>query len=705
MSEIAKSLDESVQESLLSQIKDYEKKVKNLERKVHRLERDRDAIGEMYERAVRLQGDTAREKEDQYRYNQLILDTLPSVLILFDTKLRYVIGTRDLIGRRFGKARTFDPSACSLSELFGPALSKEWISKTENNLRQCIDAPSSMFYHDTIQKDGTETMHVNVTITPAPNKDGEVFGVMLLLYDVTELMHLKETAGKNSDTRNGFLANMSHEIRTPTNAILGMASLLEATPLGEAQSGYVKNIKDASDSLLCIVSDILDYSRIGAGQMVLSVDTYVPADLIKDVATQLCLRAYEKGLDFYIYMAPDIPCRLVGDEMRIRQVLEGLLSNAVKYTKTGTVSLSVYTQRISADTVTLCCSVQDTGIGIKKEARKYLFVPFSRPDIKKHIGIQGTGLGLAVSKGIVDAMDGTITVTSAYGKGSTFTFRIPQRVSDDTPMIRPTRPGNLRVLIAGAPAGCNELAGKLRVLKIPYMQTSDTGEFLQLLAGDVFTHLIYWDGFLSARMRRAAEAAHALTRICVKRYTDSPEGSNGASVLFEPLLITEVAAKLAADPGDPSEHAQETQQTPGALASDRVLALVVDDNKVNRTVVGEILKQYDIEVKLAASGEAALGLIRDHTFDIVFMDHVMPGMDGIETTRVIRESGGRNAEVPIVALTANAIVGTRDLFLSNEMDDYLSKPIEIRLLNEILMKWLPQDKLRSKKTQQPVVMK
>ena len=375
-----------------------------------------------------------------------------------------------------------------------------------------------------------------------------------------------------SQAKSQFLANMSHEIRTPMNAILGISEILlhNASITGQERK-YISDIKISSESLLTIINDILDISRLESGKLSLAENDYDFQAMLDNLKAMGEYLAAPNGLDFVFESAPNLPLSLYGDEVRLRQVLLNLISNACKFTEKGAVRFFV-----AAEGPTLVFSVSDTGSGISQEDQAHLFEPFRRVDSIRNSAIQGTGLGLSISKNLVNMMGGDISLESELGRGSTFTVTVP--------------------LVVG-----NEQA--------------------------------------------IAEKASA--------------------------------KGIAFAPG--------------------VRALIVDDNEINLSVAEGLLTDlYGIECELANSGPLALEMVRKKDFTLIFMDQMMPGMDGVETSGHIRAMGGKFASMPIIALTANAVKGTKEQLLASGIDDYLTKPIEIVDMDAALRKWVPREFHRDK---------
>lgn len=685
-------LEPEQQRKLLADLADCLTTQKKLERKIRRLEHNCEAINAMYESAVHLQSAAAKEKERQYQFNQVMLDTLPTVLMMLDTEMKFLIGTSELIRRTFHTEAVYDLTARSLNDIMGCSVPASWIEQTKARCREVLRTAKPVEYSDMIDFLDGNTMYVTITLTPSMDRHDEMLGVLFLMHDVSEIMMLKEKAVAASQAKSDFLANMSHEIRTPMNAILGMTTLLETTQLDETQRGYVLNVVKASGSLLSIINDILDFSKIDANRIDLIPDTYVLDEMVRDVTSLICLRAKEKQLDFTIELSTYLPKSLLGDEVRIKQILLNMLTNAVKYTNAGEISLHVTSEEAQPGYINLVCSVTDSGIGLKEEVINHLFEAFSQFDSKRNRGIEGTGLGLAISKRLAEAMDGSIEVESDYGKGSRFTLRIPQQVIDNSPIVSVTSPGRKQVLILGNSRGSGQLAKMLSSLFLKYVYIRDKGELGAALERQNYTHVIYWGEYASDVIAANKKGLYGSHLICVSDLASSQDSVAGSDIMYEPLLITDVVRLLSSR----STNRMEEWKAGGPLGTFHtkgVQALVVDDNEINRIVASEILKQYDIEVDLAGGGYEALKLAADTKYDLIFMDHMMPDLDGLETTLALRAMDEWNLTVPIVALTANAIAGSKELFLANRMDDYLSKPIEISALNEVIMKWIPEEKV------------
>lgn len=425
-----------------------------------------------------------------------------------------------------------------------------------------------------------------------------VFGLLLLLLAIgmaflfgaeekaresDELRAAKVLADSANRAKTDFLANMSHEIRTPINAVMGMNEMILRECEDESIREYALNIQSASKNLLSLINDVLDLSKIEAGKMEIVEDKYKLSAVLNDVVNMIQIKAEQKGLAFHVKVDETLPDKLIGDEVRIRQVVVNILNNAVKYTKSGSVCLDV--ARETAETgVLLKIAVKDTGIGIREEDMGRLFSDFERLDLKENRAVEGSGLGLSITSKMVKLMNGRIEVESVYGQGSTFTVYLPQKVSG----------------------------------------TECIGNFEDSFRSYMYSTKKYHESFVA------------------------PEAN----------------------------------------------VLVVDDNEMNLFVVKSFLKKTQIRITCCNSGEGCLKQVAEKPYDVILLDHMMPGMDGIETLKHIRAmESSLCKDIPIIALTANAILGVREMYLSEGFTDYLSKPIDGEKLEEILRNYLPEEKL------------
>lgn len=387
--------------------------------------------------------------------------------------------------------------------------------------------------------------------------------------------------------KSDFLANMSHEIRTPMNAVIGMAELALREDLPENARTYIRQIKSSGHALLTIINDILDFSKIESGKMDIVATEYEPLAVIHNVVSMIRTRIGEKNVQLLTDISQNLPSKLYGDSIRFQQILINLLNNAVKFTPKGHVKLLISVRESSEDEIILHAEIADTGSGIKPENLEKIFSSFQQVDSKRNRNIEGSGLGLTITKQLLELMGGSIHVESVYGVGSTFVFDLPQKVIDATP-------------------------------------------------ADV------------SRLDEAVEKIDA-----------------------EMESFTFVAPEAR--------------------------VLVVDDNAINLTVTKGLLEPLEMQIDTALSGREAIEKVQQTMYDLVFMDHMMPEMDGVETTHEIRRRFPEYADLPIIALTANAVNGVQQMFQEEGLNDFVPKPMELNVLVNAVRKWLPKEKMQMRR--------
>ncbi len=417
------------------------------------------------------------------------------------------------------------------------------------------------------------------------DENGRIQGCVILILDMTdikayikEIKRVRHQAENASIAKSEFLANMSHEIRTPMNAIIGLNDIIMEECADTEIYAHAKDVQSAAKNLLTLINDILDLSKVEAGKMELINVNYYIKVMADEIIGMMDMAASQRGLVLKYECDETIPCRYHGDDGRIKQILINILSNAIKFTKKGYVRAYITGKpgkKANEELLTFC--VEDTGCGIREEDLEKIFEDFRQVDSKRNRSVEGTGLGLAIVKHLVELMNGSINVESTYGKGTTVTITIPQKIVDKRSVSE--------------------------MPEIPQMEQKFT---------DMFT-------------------------------------------------------------------------APG------VKVLIVDDNVINRKVARSFLKSYSFDLAEAESGPEAIELVHGTRYDIIFMDHMMPGMDGIEAAEIIRRDCGENGIAPvIIALTANAMEGMREHFLNHGFQDFISKPLDRKELNQLLIRWIPE---------------
>ncbi|MCL1939809.1 MAG: transporter substrate-binding domain-containing protein [Desulfovibrionaceae bacterium] len=540
----------------------------------------------------------------------------------------------------------------------------------------------------------------HIRTAPIYADNGTVLYVVGSIDDITDMVtlqnELKEAlldAYEASNAKSDFLAQMSHEIRTPMNAIIGMTELALRSANWEIARDYIMETKLAGANLLSLINDILDLSKIESGKLTILPVNYLFSSLINDVISIIKMRLIESHVRFVVNIDSDIPNALIGDELRIRQLLINLLSNAVKYTEQGFVSLLICGEHKDEHTVELTIEVKDSGIGIKQEHIGELFGAFIKFDEEKNRNIEGTGLGLAITHSIVTAMGGSITVASEYGKGSTFTVTLPQKIHTADKMASVENPGEKAVFIfERREIYANSIMFALNSLGVKYTLATNEHELEEKLAGKNYAFIFVSD-VLFGKHKDLVKSHSANSRLVLLTEFGEATSNKDLPALSMPVYALPIANIMN---GLSESFAYNTsKESVARFTAPDAKILIVDDINTNLRVAAGLLQPYHMQVDLCKSGMEAIEALKSKHHDVVFMDHRMPEMDGVETTRRIRAMSNEDPyydNVPIIALTANATSGMREIFLENGFTDYLSKPIDTIALNALLERWIPKEK-------------
>jgi signal transduction histidine kinase/CheY-like chemotaxis protein/HPt (histidine-containing phosphotransfer) domain-containing protein len=504
---------------------------------------------------------------------------------------------------------------------------------------------------------------------------------------------------KAANMKSDFLANMSHELRTPMNAVIGMAEMAQREELTPTAKSYINQIKTAGKSLLTIINDILDFSKIESGKMDIVEVEYEPMAMINDVSAIIATRINNDDVEFVLEINPKIPKVLYGDNIRLKQVVINLANNAAKFTKKGQVLLKFDFETDANNYIKLMFSVKDTGIGIKQTDMEKIFQSFQQVDSKRNRNIEGTGLGLAISKQLLALMGGDIQVDSIYGEGSTFSFVVPQKIVDSTPSVSinetpvPQAVGYLRNEYAHA-----QLKRDMNRLGISFVDLKDVNivSFLKdrkiSIKGSYF--FISYSDF-NESMQNFIEKNPDITAVVVIPSDASPEYNlDNVIVARKPLSSASIAAIYNHETLNQGEEHSSDEYYDFTAETARVL--IVDDNSINLTVAQGLLEPLNMQIETALSGNEAIKKISHNTYDLILMDHMMPELDGIETTHIIRRFHPEYEHVPIIALTANAMGDAQKMFMKEGLNDFIAKPIEVRMLVTVIHKWLPKEKIKKR---------
>jgi PAS domain S-box-containing protein len=560
-------------EDLAAQLKQAQITIKKLERELNlantTIERNKVAAAAKDNLSKIIE----EKKSELELYMNLLLENCPDIIMLFNSEGRVIYCTEAFL--KIAGISGFGMIAGSHYRDLLLKYAGQPFADQANEIYSRHGSAAPVTLHQTIDFSGKGNFRdYTVQISPMNDDKGNDRGAMILFYDATDLLDAQREAERANKAKSDFLATVSHEIRTPMNAVIGISSMMGSTDLNEIQRNYLKNIQNSSTVLLSLINDILDFSKIEAGKLELLNEYFSLDHLLRHLTEMFEILFPEKELYFQCVFSDTLPEVVFGDEKRIGQIITNLLNNAYKYTRKGGVIFRVEVlppKNEGEDMIRF--AVEDTGIGIKEDAIPRLFTAFEQLDQVRNKQVQGTGLGLAITKRLSSMMDGEITVTSEYEKGSVFA------------VILPLKRGS------------------------------------------------------------AAELSHE-----------------------EVTVIPFVAPKAK--------------------------VLLADDIEINLEIASFMLNTFEIKPDTAKNGAEALEKAKNKNYDLILMDHMMPEMDGVEAAKLIRVSGKKNAGVPIIALTANAVSGAREMFLSNGFNDLLSKPMDPKALAEALLRWLPEELIK-----------
>jgi PAS domain S-box-containing protein len=638
-----------------------------------------------------------RETQRQKQYSEGLVETSPVAIVTVDLR-GTVVGWNPGAERLFGY-RPAEAIGRAMEELIAVPDVRE---EVRANVRRTLAGEWIRTIGRRARKEGTA---VDVEISSVPViLDGATVGMIAIYHDITELLQARRDAEAANAAKSAFLATMSHEIRTPMNAVIGMSGLLLSTDLTEEQREFAEVIRQSGDALLTVINDILDFSKIEAGKLELESQPFDLRECVEGAVDLVATRAAEKGLDLACVFDEHAPVGLVGDVTRLRQVLLNLLSNAVKFTERGEVVLSVTGRPVAgaAGLHEVTFAVRDTGIGIPVDRLGRLFQSFSQVDASTTRRYGGTGLGLAISQRLTELMGSRITVTSEVGIGSEFAFTLRAQAAAvlATPRrelagMQPALAGK-RVLVVDDNATNRRILGAhLAAWGMQPRVAASPAEALEWVqAGQRFDigvldmHMPEMDGIALGQALReelGAETPPLILFTSLGRREARAEREGFAAYLNKPIkpsqLFDALVSVLPDQPAHlPRREAVRSQLDPEMARRHPLRILLAEDNVVNQKLALRLLAQMGYRADLAANGLEAIAAVERQPYDVILMDVQMPELDGLEASREITGRWPRERRPRIVAMTANAMQGDRELCEAAGMDDYVTKPIRVEEL-------------------------
>lgn len=514
-----------------------------------------------------------------------------------------------------------------------------------------------------------------------------VLSFLLILIFTAPLM--KELNRKKvEESQSMMLANVSHELRTPLNTIIGVSEILSRSELSDGQQKQIAYIADSGKNLLAMINDLLDFSKLNSNKFELVEESYSLEDIIYDTTTVASIRLADKPVEYLVYISSYVPKQLVGDSLRVRQLMTNVISNAVKYTQRGHIVTTIDCEYLSNNEVRLIISVEDTGIGIKKEDIPSVFENYTRFDSSKNKNIEGTGLGMPIARKFARLMRGDITIESVYKKGSNFVINIIQKTVDTEPLLPESFNSNdeakKMIILEKSQLLSAHYSLCLEDAYVNFEITDDNYVFSEKISSQDYDFILA-DPETIAMIRDEMDLPGSVTLISLVR--SSSNSDIEGNTLFIPLFSLEIHSYLSGRVLSSKRHSLGKSLTIYTMPEKRIL--VVDDNTMNLQVATGIMEPYKMRIDTASSGENAINLVKGNDYDMILMDHMMPVMDGEETMKAIKAlDNGKYSSIPIIACTANASAGALETFMKLGFSDFIAKPLDIYKLHELIYKWL-----------------
>lgn len=652
-----------------------------------------------------------KELQEKQALLQSIINILPGTLNVMDTDYNIIVVNESDFRL---KLTEYD----SASGLIGKKCYKEFMKRSSPcpwcKIHEVIKTGETIF-EETTPEDLREIRTgraLHISMSPIRDENGNVKGIVEYGADVTSIRNAKIEAESANRAKSEFLANMSHEIRTPMNGVIGMTELLLGTELTGEQRHYAETVQNSGDTLLELINNILDFSKIEAGKMELEKQDFNLQKMLDGLAVLLSVKAQDKGLEFICAAAPDVPAYLNGDSVRLQQILTNLAGNAIKFTEQGEVVIHATLESETDSSAAIRFSVKDTGIGIPEDKMSLLFKKFSQVDASTTRKYGGTGLGLAISRDLVEMMGGKIDVESKESKGTEFWFtitldrqpegnsieKLPADIQGTHMLIVDDNDTNREILISQLTSWgieAEESTSGPAALQALY-KAHESGRPFKIALLDM--HMPYMNGESLARIIRSDVNIRDISLIMLSSLGHSgsrqQSGAYFDAYLSKPVRPSELYNSLS-NILCSKKQVRKPELSAGEYTFYRTLdtdlkILLAEDNAVNQEVAKNMLLKLGLNVDIVPNGIEALKALEMNYYDLVFMDVQMPEMDGLNATRHIRDysSSVLNHDIPVIAMTAHAMIGDDDKCLEAGMNDYISKPFSLEKLAQLLDKWI-----------------